>query len=75
MPSERLWNRTARVFGSTGRGEDEEGSDLDLLIEPTPETTLFDWRHPPRIAGVAWRASGRANTERLTGKIPRPGDR
>ncbi|HEX5363266.1 MAG TPA: nucleotidyltransferase family protein [Gallionella sp.] len=34
--------RNARVFGSTARGEDEEGSDLDLLIEPTPETTLFD---------------------------------
>lgn len=34
--------RNARVFGSTVRGEDEEGSDLDLLIEPTPETTLFD---------------------------------
>jgi predicted nucleotidyltransferase len=23
-------------------GTDTEGSDLDLLIEPTPETTLFD---------------------------------
>jgi len=31
-----------RVFGSTLRGEDGEGSDLDLLVEPTPETTLFD---------------------------------
>jgi hypothetical protein len=31
-----------RVFGSTLRGEDIEGSDLDLLVEPTPETTLFD---------------------------------
>nr|WP_155463015.1 nucleotidyltransferase family protein [Duganella radicis] len=34
--------RNVRVFGSTARGEDEEGSDLDLLVEPTPETTLFD---------------------------------
>lgn len=34
--------RNVRVFGSTARGEDEDGSDLDLLIEPTPETTLFD---------------------------------
>lgn len=32
----------ARVFGSVIRGEDHEGSDLDLLIDPTPETTLFD---------------------------------
>lgn len=32
----------ARVFGSVLRGEDNEGSDLDILIDPTPETTLFD---------------------------------
>jgi hypothetical protein len=32
----------ARVFGSVIRGEDTEESDLDLLIDPTPETTLFD---------------------------------
>jgi uncharacterized protein len=31
-----------RVFGSTLRGEDIDGSDLDLLVEPTSETTLFD---------------------------------
>jgi predicted nucleotidyltransferase len=37
-------NRTAnpRVFGSVLRGEDEEGSDLDLLVDPTPETSLMD---------------------------------
>lgn len=31
-----------RVFGSVLRGEDTEGSDLDILVEPTAETTLFD---------------------------------
>lgn len=31
-----------RVFGSVLHGEDTEGSDLDLLVEPTSETTLFD---------------------------------
>ncbi len=31
-----------RVFGSTARGEDIDGSDLDLLVEPTSETTLLD---------------------------------
>lgn len=31
-----------RVFGSASRGDDIEGSDLDLLAEPTSETTLFD---------------------------------
>jgi predicted nucleotidyltransferase len=32
----------ARVFGSAMRGNDSEQSDLDILIDPTPETTLFD---------------------------------
>ena len=31
-----------RVFGSAARGDDSEMSDLDLLIDPTSETTLFD---------------------------------
>jgi predicted nucleotidyltransferase len=34
--------KNARVFGSVLRGEDTEESDLDVLIDPTPETTLFD---------------------------------
>jgi uncharacterized protein len=32
----------ARVFGSVAKGEDTEQSDLDILIDPTNETTLFD---------------------------------
>jgi uncharacterized protein len=32
----------ARVFGSAIRGEDRDDSDLDLLVDPTPETTLLD---------------------------------
>ena len=34
--------KNARVFGSVIRGQDSEGSDLDLLIDTTPETTLMD---------------------------------
>lgn len=34
--------RDVRVFGSTARGEDTDGSDLDLLVEPTEATTLLD---------------------------------
>ena len=34
--------RDIRVFGSVLQGDDAEGSDLDLLVEPTPETSLFD---------------------------------
>ena len=32
----------ARVFGSVSRGEDVDGSDIDLLIDPKANTTLFD---------------------------------
>lgn len=34
--------RNARVFGSVLRDQDTDLSDLDLLVDPTPETTLFD---------------------------------
>lgn len=31
-----------RVFGSVARGQDNDGSDLDLLVEPLPGLSLFD---------------------------------
>ena len=31
-----------RVFGSASRGDDVVGSDLDLLVEPTAQTTFMD---------------------------------
>lgn len=31
-----------RVFGSASRGEDGPGNDLDLLVEPTTQTTYMD---------------------------------
>jgi predicted nucleotidyltransferase len=31
-----------RVFGSVLRGDDTENSDLDILVDPMPETTLLD---------------------------------
>ena len=31
-----------RVFGSVVRNEDTDSSDLDLLIDPTSETSLMD---------------------------------
>lgn len=36
--------RTAnlRIFGSVLHGTDQNGSDLDLLVDVLPETTLFD---------------------------------
>ena len=39
---ERHRARNARVFGSVLHGDDHEGSDLDILIDPTPHTTLMD---------------------------------
>lgn len=32
----------ARVFGSVLHGQDTEASDLDILIDTTPETSLMD---------------------------------
>ncbi len=34
--------RNVRVFGSALRGEDGPESDLDLLVDPTAQTTLMD---------------------------------
>lgn len=34
-----------RVFGSSARDEDDEDSDLDLLIDGTPELSLLDIAH------------------------------
>lgn len=34
--------RNPRVFGSVLHGKDTDSSDLDILIDPTPETTLMD---------------------------------
>jgi len=31
-----------RVFGSVARGEDREDSDLDILVDPLEDATLFD---------------------------------
>lgn len=33
--------RNPRVFGSVVRGDDTDGSDLDILVDPTPDTTLL----------------------------------
>lgn len=38
--SHRVTN--VRVFGSVLSGEDTEESDLDILVDPTRDTTLFD---------------------------------
>ena len=31
-----------RVFGSVLHGDDEDGSDLDLLVDPAPRASLLD---------------------------------
>jgi len=38
----RFRSTNPRVFGSALAGLDEEGSDLDLLVDPLPGATLFD---------------------------------
>jgi len=32
----------ARVFGSVIHGQDTDASDLDILVDPMPETSLMD---------------------------------
>ena len=38
----RFRTANTRVFGSVVHGNDQEGSDIDLLVDPLPGTTLFD---------------------------------
>lgn len=38
----RFHVRNPRVFGSVLHGTDKDGSDLDLLVDPQPGTTLLD---------------------------------
>ncbi len=38
----RFHTSNPRVFGSVLHGNDDENSDLDLLVDPLPGTTLFD---------------------------------
>jgi uncharacterized protein len=42
LVSSRYRLTNPRVFGSTARGSDTAESDLDLLVDPLPQTTLFD---------------------------------
>ncbi len=38
----RFRTTNPRIFGSVLQGTDEEGSDLDLLVDALPGATLFD---------------------------------
>ncbi len=40
--TQRFHTTNPRVFGSVARAMDQDGSDLDLLVDPLPGTTLFD---------------------------------
>ena len=40
--AERFRSANPRVFGSVVHGADEEGSDLDILVDALPGATLFD---------------------------------
>ncbi|MDN3522102.1 nucleotidyltransferase family protein [Halomonas ramblicola] len=39
---ERHHGTNPRIFGSVLHGQDTDGSDLDILIDTTKETSLFD---------------------------------
>jgi uncharacterized protein len=40
-----------RVFGSVGRNEAHEGSDVDLLVDRLPDASLLDLAHLKRELG------------------------
>lgn len=42
LVAEQHHTRNLRVFGSVLHGNDSPESDLDLLVDPLPETTLMD---------------------------------
>ena len=42
---------SVKVFGSVVNGDDADGSELDLLVEPTTQTTMFD------IGGIQFEVS------------------
>lgn len=63
--------RNARVFGSVLRGQDTDSSDLDILIDPTPETHLVRHRRDPsRTRQAARCAGGCADAQRLARQLP-----
>jgi predicted nucleotidyltransferase len=39
---ERFGMGNPKVFGSVARGDDAEGSDLDILVVAPPEATFYD---------------------------------
>ena len=39
---ERRRMANPRIFGSVLRGEDRDDSDLDILVDPSPDTSLLD---------------------------------
>jgi predicted nucleotidyltransferase len=55
--AERNGVTRVRVFGSVAKGSDTADSDLDLLVDPTPEASLFDLyeleEEISRLLGVA----------------------
>jgi predicted nucleotidyltransferase len=34
--------RNPRLFGSSARGDDRQDSDVDILVDPLPQTTFYD---------------------------------
>jgi predicted nucleotidyltransferase len=43
-----------RVFGSAVRGEDQEGSDLDLLVDTLPGTHYWTWEACKTNCRICW---------------------
>ena len=56
--AKRFRTTNPRVFGSVVYGTDQDGSDLDLLVDALPGATLFDLGGLSRIRRTARRVCG-----------------
>ena len=63
-----------RVFGSVLHGDDTDASDLDLLVEPTSETTLMDIaKIQLELSQIAAGGRRRAHPQRPAGQVSQSG--
>lgn len=63
-----------RIFGSVLHGEDREDSDLDILVDPAPRTSLLDLRRPSdRDRSDNWSQGRRAYAQLPSAQIQKCG--
>jgi predicted nucleotidyltransferase len=62
--------RLAVIYGSLARGDEDEGSDLDLLVSLTDDRPSAAFRLASRLQGVSARPVDIARLERVEAQVP-----